>query len=309
MFGFRLRSPRKSLVSITNLNDLYTSTINEVSAALGNESLALVRKYNDRKIFVIDFDGDTMATQSKALTYEITSIITNAKPGDEVLVRLSSPGGAAHAYGYAAAQLSRLKKVNIPLTVSVDQIAASGGYLMACVADKIISSPWAIIGSIGVVAEFPNFFNLLQALGIEYKQYTAGAFKRTVSSMGPVTIEGEKKFQENLMDVYGFFCKHVAQNRPILSEKINQVATGEHWHGTDALGLNLVDELKTSEEFILERIKSVEFIKVAYQGEKKGFMDRLGSNFAHTLAQSFVEAVFNGIVKLSYSGFKGQKIL
>ena len=304
MFGFRFRSPKKSLVSITNLNDLYALTINDLRSALGNEDLSLVRKHNDRKVFVIDFDGDVMASQSKGLAYEITSIITNAKPGDEVLVRLSSPGGAAHAYGYAAAQLIRLKKAKIPLTVAVDKVAASGGYLMACVADKIISSPWAIVGSIGVVAEFPNFFNLLRTLGIEYKQYTAGAFKRTVSSMGPVTLEGEEKFKENLQGVYRFFCKHVQQYRPILSDKIQEVATGESWHGLEALDLKLVDELKTSEEFILENLRNAEFIKVSYVGERKSFAERLGSNFASAFADSLVKAFFDNFIKLTNLGSK-----
>lgn len=298
MFGFR--RPKKRLVSITNLNDLYLSTINDLHAALGNEDVNLVRKNSNKRVFVIDFDGDVMASQSKALAYEVTSIICNAKAGDEVLVRLNSPGGAAHAYGYAAAQLARLKNARIPLTVSVDKIAASGGYLMACVADKIISSPWAIIGSIGVVAEFPNFFNLLQALGIEYKQYTAGAFKRTVSSMGPVTLEGEKKFQENLLGVYDFFCKHVSQNRPILSSRISEIATGEHWHGSDALNLKLIDELKTSEEYILENLRHAEFIKVSFVGDKKSFAERLGANLAKTVVETFVSTVFNQFTNLLY---------
>lgn len=304
MFGIKFGGYRKSLVTITNLNDLYATTINDLRSALGNNGLSLVRKHNDRKVFVIDFDGDVMASQSKGLTYEITSIICNAKPGDEVLVRLSSPGGAAHAYGYAASQLSRLKKAKIPLTVAVDKVAASGGYLMACVADKIISSPWAIIGSIGVVAEFPNFFNLLKTLGIEYKQYTAGAFKRTVSSMGPVTLEGEQKFKEDLQGVYKFFCKHVAACRPILSDKISEIATGEHWHGSEALDLKLVDELKTSEEFILENLRHAEFIKVAYVGERKSFAEKFGSSFASALSESFVKVFFDKLINLIYIGIK-----
>lgn len=296
MFGFR--KPKKKLVSITNINDLYVSTITDLQSALGNDTVNLSRKNNEKRVFVIDFEGDVMASQSKALAHEVTAIICNAKQGDEVLVRLNSPGGAAHAYGYAAAQLERIKKVGIPLTVSVDKVAASGGYLMACVADKIISSPWAIIGSIGVVAEFPNFFNLLQNLGIEYRQYTAGAFKRTVSSLGPLTAEGEEKFKENLVGVYHFFCKHVSQNRPVLSNNMDQIATGEHWHGSDALGLNLVDELKTSEEYILENIRNFEFIKVAYIGERKGLAERLGAGLAHAFSEGFASALVKSLTDI-----------
>jgi serine protease SohB len=301
MFGFRLGIPRKSLVSITNLNDLYASSINDLRLSLGTGVVDLVRKHSDRKVFVIDFDGDVMASQSKGLTHEITAIICNAKQGDEVLVRLSSPGGAAHAYGYAASQLARLKKAGIPLTVAVDKIAASGGYLMACVADRIISSPWAIIGSIGVVAEFPNFFNLLQTLGIEYKQYTAGTFKRTVTSMGPVTQEGEEKFKENLFDIYQFFCQHVSSSRPVLSDNIQKIATGEHWHGAEALDLKLVDELKTSEEFILEKMRDVEFVKVAYVGEKKGFVEKLGAGLAQSFAEALIKTFYNSFISAFYT--------
>lgn len=301
MFGIKFKNPRKSFVSITNLNDLYLSTINDLRISLGNGGLDLLRRRNDKKVFVIDFEGDVMASQSKALTYEITAILCNAKKGDEVLVRISSPGGAAHAYGYAASQLARIKKAGIPLTVAVDKVAASGGYLMACVADKIIASPWAIVGSIGVVAEFPNFFNFLQGLGIEYKQYTAGTHKRTVSPMGPVTQEGEKKFREDLVGVYNFFCQHVARNRPALSSHIEKVATGEHWHGADALELKLVDELKTSEEYILENLRTAEFIKVAFRGEPKSFVEKFSSNFAQALVEGVTTAIVKSVYKFYYS--------
>jgi serine protease SohB len=280
---------KKNFISVTSLNDIYASTVNDVSLALGEEPKFLRRKYKANRIFVLDFEGDTLASQASALASEITAVICNAKDGDQVLVRLNSPGGAAHTYGYAAAQLARIKNAKIPLVIAVDKIAASGGYLMACVSDKILASPWAIIGSVGVVSEFPNFFQLLQNLGVEYKQYTAGAFKRTVSPLGPLTQEGEAKFKENLLGVYQAFCQHIIHNRPCLTEHISEIATGEHWNGLDAFRLKLVDELKTSDEYILENISKYEIVKIKYLGEKRGFVDKLSSNFVTTLAEVLVK--------------------
>jgi serine protease SohB len=290
---------RRSLISVTNLNDLYADTINDVRLALGSNVKNFYRNRSKKRIFVIDFNGDTMASQSRALSFEVTSVICNAKPGDEVLVRVNSPGGAAHMYGYAASQLSRLKVADIPLTVSVDKIAASGGYMMACIGDKIISAPWAIIGSIGVVTEFPNFYNFLQNLGIDYKQYTAGEFKRTVTPMGPITAEGEAKFKSDLLDVYELFRNHVSSNRPSLLETIDQVATGEHWQGTKALELNLVDEIKTSEEYILENIKTAEMVQIRYVGDRKTLLEKLGSNLSYSFANGFVKSIFNNFMNFS----------
>jgi serine protease SohB len=290
---------RKSLVSVTNLNDIYADTINDVNVALGGKIKDIFRSKSKKKIFVIDFDGDTMATQAKALSYEVTSVICNASEGDEVLVRINTGGGAAHAYGYASSQLTRIKNAGIPLTVSVDKIAASGGYMMACVGDKIISAPWAIIGSIGVVSELPNFFNFLKNLGIDYKQYTAGEFKRTISMMGPITEEGEKKFEEDLFDVYDLFCNHVATNRPILAPEIKSIATGEHWQGMVALELNLVDEIKTSDEYILENLKSAEVMKVTYVGDRKTFAEKLGASMAFAIGTGFFKAMYESFAKVA----------
>jgi len=298
MFGWILNK-RKRLIAVTNLNDMYAGTVNDVGIALGRREVVRTRKRLSKKIFVIDFDGDVLASQAKALSMEVTSVICNAEKGDEVLVRITSPGGAAHAYGYAASQLERLKTVNIPLTVSVDKIAASGGYLMACVADKIIAAPWAIIGSIGVVAEMPNFFEFLNNLGIDYKQYTAGKFKRTVSMLGPITEEGEKKFNEDLHGIYDMFRNHVATSRPILAKTIDSVATGEHWQGIKALELNLVDQIETSEEYILRNLMSAEIIKITYIGNRQTLSEKIGGRVAVAFASEFVKAMYNTFVNLS----------
>jgi len=300
MFNWSFHRP-SSFISVTSLNDLYLNTVNDVRKALGKPNKSFRQGVKTNKVFVIDFDGDVMASQSKGLTYEITSVICNADDGDEVLIRLTSPGGAAHAYGYAASQIARLKARGIRTTIAVDKVAASGGYMMACVGDEIISAPFAIIGSIGVVAEFPNFFNFLQSLGIDYKQYTAGEFKRTVSPMGPVTEEGEKKFTQDLRDMYNLFRSHVSSNRPILLDNMDMIATGEHWSGTEALDLKLVDKIQTSEEFILDGLKSSEFLKITYIGDRKTLAQRLGADVAEAFADGLVKTFFNSFMNFVLS--------
>lgn len=291
-------SNKPKFISVTNLNDTYIQTINEMKVALGGKADKFYRKRNPKKIYILDFDGDVMASRAHALSQEITTIIYNACHGDQVLVRLTSPGGAAHAYGYAASQLERLKKAGIPLIVSVDKVAASGGYMMACVADKVISAPFAIVGSIGVVAEFPNFNKLLKNLGIDYKQYTAGEFKRTVSSMGPLTDKGEKKFQEDLDEMHQLFKNHIIKHRPNLD--LNKVATGEHWHGLTALEHGLVDEIKTSEEFLVEQLDSAELLKVTYVGGQKSLAEKLGEGLSLFLGETFFNALAKSLMNFIY---------
>lgn len=282
---------RPKLISVINLNDQYIASLNEVKKALGGKSNNFYRKYHPKRIFVIDFDGDVMASQASGLAHEVTAILYNVRQGDEVLVRLTSPGGAAHAYGYAASQLERIKNANIPLTVAIDKVAASGGYMMACIADKIISAPYAIVGSIGVVAAFPNFNTILKNWGIDYKQYTAGKYKRTVSSMGPITQEAEEKFLEDLHEMHGLFKNHVSSHRPNLD--IEKIATGEHWQGIIAMKHGLVDEIKTSDEYLVSQVNSAELLKVTYIGNQKSFTEKLGENFALALSEGFWKAAYH----------------
>lgn len=264
----KMLSPKSKFISVINMNDVYLQTTADIANALGSDVIPNPsRSRNARKIFVIDFKGDVFAQQSHGLSQEITAVLAAIDPDrDEVLVRVESAGGAVHSYGYASSQIARLKKAGIRTTVSVDRIAASGGYMMACVADKIISAPFAIVGSIGVVAELPNFNKLITDLGVEYKQYTAGEFKRTISTWAPITEEGENKFVHDLNETYDLFKSHVAMHRPDMD--IDSLATGEHWYGTQAFDRGLVDEIKTSDEWIIERIRDAEVLKIVYMADK-----------------------------------------
>lgn len=225
------------------------------------------------KLFVLKFDGDVEASATESLREEITAIISITKPGDEVLAKLESPGGLVHGYGLAASQLARLKNKDIKVTVAVDKVAASGGYMMACVADKIVAAPFAIIGSIGVVAQLPNINKLLKKHDVEIEQHTAGEFKRTLTVLGENTDKAREKFQEELEETHVLFKEFVSSNREGLD--IDKVATGEHWYGTQAKDLNLVDEIKTSDDVILEAHKSYDVFTVEYK-IKHNLAEKLG---------------------------------
>jgi serine protease SohB len=225
-----------------------------------------------RRVFVLDFKGDIRASHVAALREEVTAIVGAAQAGDEVLLRLENFGGVVHDHGLAASQLARLRDRGLRLTVAVDKGAASGGYLMACMADHIIAAPFAVIGSIGVIAQVPNFHRALDARGVDVEQVTAGRYKRTVTMFGRTTDADRAKLREELEDVHALFKDVVARHRPRLD--IEQVATGEHWYGTRALALGLVDELGTSDDHLLRLVGEADVYRVACKAARS-LPDRL----------------------------------
>ncbi|MCL1065432.1 protease SohB [Shewanella olleyana] len=241
------------------------------------------------KVFVIDFKGSIDAGEVASLREEITAILTVADKDDQVLVNVESGGGMVHGYGLASSQLDRLKQAKIPLTICIDKVAASGGYMMACVADKVYAAPFAIVGSIGVVAQLPNFSRLLKKHDIDYEQHTAGDFKRTLTVFGENTDEGREKFQEELEETHVLFKEFVSKYRPDMD--IAKVATGEHWYGQQAIELGLVDAISTSDDVILGLAKEHQVIKIKYQMKKK-----LADKIAHGASMS-VDGVLNRLME------------
>ena len=255
---------------------------------------ARLRKKNNQKIYVLDFKGDTAASAVESLREEITLILATAKAGrDRVVVRLESPGGMVHGYGLAAAQLVRLRDAGFNLTICVDKVAASGGYMMACIANEIVSAPFAVVGSIGVVAQVPNFNRLLKDKHIDFELYTAGEFKRTVTMFGENTAEGKAKFEEELQQTHELFKHFVEKYRPQLN--VEKVATGEHWYGKDALELNLVDKLQTSDEYLLGLLAQHD-VYVIDTRRKPTLGEKLGLQAAQ-MADSLVPAVMNKVME------------
>ena len=237
-------------------------------------------KLASTRTFVIDFKGDLKASAVPSLREEVSAILEVAGSDDDVMVRLENHGGVVHEHGLAASQLARIRDRGIHLTVCVDKVAASGGYLMACVASKIYAAPFAILGSIGVLAQIPNFNRMLDSHGVEFEQVTAGKYKRTVTMFGENTDEDRAKLKEELEDVHDLFKSAVSRYRPDLD--LDKVATGEHWYGTRALDLGLADEIRTSDELIAELVADRDLYQVAYK-VKQPLPKRLMANIDSTL--------------------------
>jgi serine protease SohB len=234
------------------------------------------RQTADRpRSFVVDFKGDLKATAVATLREEVSAILDVALPRDQVIVRLENYGGMVHEHGLAASQLVRIRKAGVPLFVCVDKVAASGGYLMACVANKIYAAPFAILGSIGVLAQIPNFNRLLDSHGVTFEQIMAGKYKRTVTMFGENTDEDRAKLKEELEDVHALFKGAVAAYRGQLD--LERIATGEHWYGTRAIELGLADELKTSDELLHQLATDRALYRVHYK-VKQPLQKRLLAN-------------------------------
>lgn len=261
-----------------------------------NKNADVVIEKHKKRVFVLDFMGDIKASACDNLREEISAVLTLATPQDEVVVKVESGGGMVHSYGLASSQLARVTNKKIPLTVCVDKVAASGGYMMACVANKIIAAPFAILGSIGVVAQLPNFHRLLKKNDIDFEMFTAGEYKRTVTMFGENTVKGREKFVEDLEDTHVLFKEFVSEHRPQVD--IAAVATGEIWFGRRAQSVNLVDDLQTSDEYLLAQAENADIFEVEFT-VKKSLPEKLGM-----AAQSVVErALFSVWEKVQNSRF------
>jgi serine protease SohB len=294
LFSLILRARQaKPLLSVENLNEKFDLMAHAVKANVLDskewKSEIKTRKKrqkaekNDtpekKRVFVLDFEGDIRASHVDNLREEITALLMVARPQqDEVVVRLESPGGMVQAYGLAAAQLLRVHQAGMELTICVDKMAASGGYMMACTANRIVAAPFAIIGSIGVVAEFPNFHRLLKKHDVDYEELTAGEFKRTLTMFGEMTEKGRRKAHEQIEETHSLFKVFVKEHRPQL--QLEQVATGEYWFGRRALELQLVDLLQTSDEYLFNQIYKVEI-----QARKK-WSEKLAENIGSAVEKS-----------------------
>lgn len=233
-----------------------------------------------KRIYTLSFNGDMRASATDNLRQEITAVLTLARPEDEVVISLESPGGLVHGYGLAASQLQRVRQHGIPLTVCVDKVAASGGYMMACLGTRILAAPFAVVGSIGVVAQIPNFHRLLDKWDIDFEVLTAGEYKRTLTVFGENTEAGREKFVQELEDTHGLFKEFVKEFRPQLD--IQKVATGEHWYGRQALALGLVDELMTSDEYLFKVSQEADVFAVRFV-HKQPLLQKIGLVAASTV--------------------------
>jgi serine protease SohB len=276
-------------LEIENLNEKYKGLSDSLNKAVmekdewkkKQKSEKAIAKKNKKKktrkpkAYILDFIGDIKASAVPSLREEVTAILDIAKRNDQIVLRLDNHGGVVHEHGLAASQLARIRQKKIHLTVVVDKVAASGGYLMASVANKIYAAPFAILGSIGVIAQLPNFNRLLDNYGVDFEQITAGQYKRNVTMFGKNTDEDREKLKDQLEEIHELFKSSVNEYRPQLD--LERVATGEHWYGSKALDLGLIDEIKTSDELLIEMAKKYEIFSVKLK-VKKPLKKRLLSN-------------------------------
>jgi serine protease SohB len=291
--------PKKGELEFVDLAEDYRELTDDLQQQLLDKKAykqwAKTQKNDDsvkERLFVLDFNGSMDAHEVEALREEITAVLAVATASDEVLLRLESPGGVVHGYGLAASQLDRIKQQNIRLTIAVDKVAASGGYMMACIADRILAAPFAVVGSIGVIAQLPNFHKLLKKNHIDVEQFTAGEFKRTVTVFAENTEKGRHKFQQELEQTHLLFKDFVHKHRPVLDMAV--VATGEHWFGYQALELNLVDQLQTSDDYLVQQFKAKRVVQVKYQIKRK-LAEKVG-----LAASTAVASSLNKLSQLSF---------
>ncbi len=293
--------PSVGHLQVEKLNDFYKGLRERLEQAVLEKDVLKTQRKREAKaekqakksgtrarVFVLDFDGDIRASAVDNLRHEVTALLSLATPQDEVVLRLESGGGMVHGYGLAASQLVRIRDAGVPLTVCVDKVAASGGYMMACIGNRILSAPFAILGSIGVVAQLPNLHRLLKKHDVDYEVLTAGEYKRTLTVFGENTEKGREKFQEDLETTHELFKNFVARYRQQVC--IDDVATGEIWLGIAALGMHLADELKTSDQYLAERAREADLFQLRY-AQKKSLPERFGVAAASLLDQGLTKGL------------------
>ena len=299
------KSQSRGKLSITNLSNKFEEMGNAVKGSVMNpkelkkfnKEISKDKKKKDKgkhkdkdnetdSVFVLNFKGDIQASEVEKLKQEVNAILLSDTECREVVIRVESGGGSAYAYGLCAAELKRLVDNEINLTVCIDKVAASGGYLMSCVATKIIAAPWAIVGSIGVIAQLPNFHRLLKKNSIDFEMHTAGAFKRTLTTLGENTDEGREKFKSDLEDLHLIFKNFVKEQRPQVDTEI--VATGETWQGEDAVKVGLVDSLETSDNYLVSLSKDAKLFELEFV-EKKNLTERFAISMQIVIEKSLIK--------------------
>jgi serine protease SohB len=307
-------SEDESYLKIRHLNDFYDNLTRQVKSSTMNNAQwkqflkSEKKKQKDRekrdkdkekqkkRVFVLDFKGSIEADEVKQLREEITAILLTANDNDEVVLRLESYGGTISGYGLAAAQLQRLKERNIHLTVAIDEAAASGGYLMACVADRIVAAPFAFIGSIGIISEVPNVHRLLKRLDVDYEVMTAGEYKSTISHFAEITPKSKKKHLEELQNLHNLFKAHIQKYRPQVD--IEKVATGEVWTATEAKTLGLIDDISTSDDVLLSKREDAEILKLNYTTSVP-WQEKIALPFSHVI-ESGIKTILNRLQKMRW---------
>ncbi len=198
-------------------------------------------------VAVIDLEGpifDVRDVLKQVVTFTKNSSVK------AIVVHINSPGGAVAPSQELYEELKKSRAKGKKIVVSMDSVAASGGYYIACAADEIYANPGTITGSIGVIAEFPNFEGLMDKVGIRFETIKTGKYKDTGSAFRPMNEDERALIQEMLMDVYDQFVEAVAEGRNMPIKKVRKYADGRVFSGRQALEYGFVDALGTQSDAI-----------------------------------------------------------
>lgn len=284
----------KALIKVIGKSPGILSSIKNVIG----KSEGIVRK----TAVLLSFNGDINATEVIEFGRAVSMIVQMKDLVSEVYIIINSGGGVVNGYGLLASEIERLHYSEIETYALIDQVAASGGYMAACVANHVVAAPFAYIGSIGVVSEMPNFNQILSDNGINIEQHTAGKSKRTVTPLGKITDEDRNEFKKKLERIHRSFINHVSHYRNINDADENKnsiIFSGDYWiaEETVELELGLVDEISTSQEFLLDKMKEYNIIEITFQENKTKKSKLSLLNSLTTLFSSANEIIKN--IKLS----------
>ncbi|NNC49511.1 MAG: signal peptide peptidase SppA, partial [Flaviramulus sp.] len=259
----------KHAVKIDSKNELKSITIEDYAKHVSTKLLA---KYNKNKIAVIYAEGDIIygeGDENNVGQVSMNRSLKDAREDDKikaVVLRINSPGGSAIASELIWREIELTKKVK-PVIVSMGDFAASGGYYIACNADKIIAEPTTITGSIGVYGILPNGKELADNMGINAEQVKTNKNAVLYSFFEPLNEEQRVFIKEGIIDIYELFTSRVATGREMEQDDVKSIAEGRVWTGSDALKIGLVDELggldlalqRAAEAAEIEEYKTKEF--------------------------------------------------
>jgi len=252
-------------------------------------------KFDKNKVAIIyavgeitDNDGEGIVAKNMVKTINDVAKDNQVKA---VVFRISSPGGSAFASEQICHALTMLKAKK-PVIVSMGDYAASGGYYIACMADKIVAQPNTITGSIGIFGVIPNISGLNEKLGITYDGVKTNRMSDAISVTRPFTPEERSLMQNYVNRGYELFVKRCAEGRKMKPDQIKAIAEGRVWTGEDALKIGLVDKIGGLNDAIKMAVTKAKLTSynISEYPEKEDFATKFMKNFSKDIETRFLKS-------------------
>jgi protease-4 len=244
--------------------------------------------YSKNKIAMVVAEGAInygKASPDAVGSDEYISILRKLRADDgikAVILRVNSPGGSSLASEIIWREVELLKKAGKKVVVSMGDVAASGGYYIACNADKIIAQPNTITGSIGVFSVVPDFSTFMQnKLGVTFDRVQTAPYADMPSVTRPMNNSEKQIIQQQVDQIYNDFKQRVASGRKKSIDYVDSIAQGRVWTGRKALEIGLVDELGSLNDAIqiTAKLAGLNEYKVKVYPEPKSFIDYILENY------------------------------